>query len=252
MARTSRKLNDVLNMKYVAGSASGANARRDPDLGAAGQAVRQAGRRSTHGRVPGERGARRERLRISGIYTTRRFTGAFPIDFIVSRELFEQSFAGNQQDTLIYVKAKPGQAAAVGRRMAKDLAEPFPNIKVESRTQYLHTREQDRRPVPERVLRAPAALRDHRGAWHREHADAVDLRTDTRGRAAAHRRNDPAPDLVNGLRRVGDHRGDRLRARPLRRRALGLGGDEGRCGASSSTRSASRADQLVAVPRSRR
>lgn len=81
-------------------------------------------------------------LRVSGIYATRRFSGAFPIDFIVSRALFEQVFSGNQQDTLVYVKAEPGQAAAVGRRLTRALAAPFPNVEVENRPQYLRSREQ--------------------------------------------------------------------------------------------------------------
>ncbi|MGZ6973176.1 MAG: ABC transporter permease [Acidimicrobiia bacterium] len=81
-------------------------------------------------------------LAVSGIYKTRRFSGAFPIDFIVSRDLFDEFFSGNQQDTLLYVKAKPGQAAAVGRRLTKSLAEPFPNIDVQNRAQYLQSREE--------------------------------------------------------------------------------------------------------------
>jgi putative ABC transport system permease protein len=80
-------------------------------------------------------------LTVSGIYKTRRFSGAFPIDFIVSKRLFDQVFSGTQQDTLLYVKAEPGQAAAVGKRLSRSLAEPFPNIDVQDRAQYLASRE---------------------------------------------------------------------------------------------------------------
>jgi putative ABC transport system permease protein len=80
-------------------------------------------------------------LKVVGIYKTRRFSGAFPIDFIVSKRLFSQVFSGTQQDTLLYVKAAPGQAAAVGPRLRNALDEPFPNIDVEDRPGYLQARE---------------------------------------------------------------------------------------------------------------
>jgi putative ABC transport system permease protein len=80
-------------------------------------------------------------LEVVGIYKTRRFSGAFPIDFIISKRLFSQVFSGTQQDTLLYVKAAPGQAAAVGARLRRTLATPFPNIDVEDRAGYLRARE---------------------------------------------------------------------------------------------------------------
>jgi putative ABC transport system permease protein len=80
-------------------------------------------------------------LKVVGIYKTRRFSGAFPIDFIVSKRLFSQVFSGTQQDTLLYVKAAPGQAEAVGARMRRVLDKPFPNIDVEDRAGYLQARE---------------------------------------------------------------------------------------------------------------
>ncbi len=81
-------------------------------------------------------------LEVSGIYKTRRFSGAFPIDFIVAKDRFEESFGGSQQDTLLYVKAREGQAERVGRALKRDLAEPFPNIDVQDRPGYLRAREQ--------------------------------------------------------------------------------------------------------------
>lgn len=82
-----------------------------------------------------------QRLPVVGIYRTRRFSGAFPIDFIVSRELFSQAFGGTPQDTLLYVKAAPGEAGAVGRRLRHALASPFPNVTVKTRAEYLAARE---------------------------------------------------------------------------------------------------------------
>lgn len=80
-------------------------------------------------------------LPVVGIYRTRRFSGAFPIDFIVSRELFAQAFGGTPQDTLLYVKAAPGRTAVVGRRLRHTLASPFPNVSVKTRAEYLAARE---------------------------------------------------------------------------------------------------------------
>ncbi len=132
-------LDDVLNLKYVSGDASGLQR---------GGILLSDTEAASYDKKVGDQltivfpasGARP--LRVSGIYRTRRFTGAFPIDFIVAQRLFDEVFAGNQQDTLVYVRAKPGQAAAVGQRLQRTLAEPFPNIDVENRAQYLATREQ--------------------------------------------------------------------------------------------------------------
>ncbi len=107
------RLGDVLDMKYVAGSAAGV------ERGGILLSEREA--QSYHKRVGEELTVEfpttgPQPLRVAGIYRTRRFTGAFPIDFIVSRALFEQNFSASQQDTLIYVKAKPGLDAAVGSK----------------------------------------------------------------------------------------------------------------------------------------
>lgn len=81
------------------------------------------------------------RLPVAGIYQTRRFSGAFPIDFIVSQRTFEDVFGGTQQDTLLYVKAEPGRKAEVGRELERRLGRAFPNVEVEDRTGYLAARE---------------------------------------------------------------------------------------------------------------
>jgi putative ABC transport system permease protein len=132
-------LDDVLNLKYVAGGAGGVE----------GAGILLSEREASgYKKKVGDQitvvfpAVGPVALEVSGIYSTRRFTGAFPIDFIVSRDLFEKVFSGNQQDTLVYVKAQPGQAAAVGKRLERVLAAPFPNIDVQNRQQYLAAREQ--------------------------------------------------------------------------------------------------------------
>ena len=75
-------------------------------------------------------------LRVGGIYETRRFSGAFPIDFLVSEKLYNVSFGGSPQDTLLYVTAKPGRGAEVARELKNSLRDPFPNVDVQTRVEY--------------------------------------------------------------------------------------------------------------------
>ncbi len=75
-------------------------------------------------------------LRVSGIYETRRFSGAFPIDFLVSEKLYNVSFGGTPQDTLLYVAAKPGRGTEVARALKHSLRDPFPNVDVQTRAEY--------------------------------------------------------------------------------------------------------------------
>ncbi|HEY7440646.1 MAG TPA: FtsX-like permease family protein [Acidimicrobiia bacterium] len=83
-----------------------------------------------------------QQLLVSGIYQTRRFSGVFPIDFIVSDDLFDSGFGGGQQDTLVYVKTDSGSADAVGKALKQELAKPFPNVQVKTRAEFLAAREQ--------------------------------------------------------------------------------------------------------------
>jgi putative ABC transport system permease protein len=66
----------------------------------------------------------------------------FPIDFIVSDDLFDSGFGGGQQDTLVYVKTDSGSADAVGKALKQELAKPFPNVQVKTRAEFLAAREQ--------------------------------------------------------------------------------------------------------------
>src|SRR5207244_6550606 len=48
----------------------------------------------------------------------------------------EQNFGGVQQDTLVYVKAKPGQSAAARRQIEGAIGADFPNVAINSRSQF--------------------------------------------------------------------------------------------------------------------
>ncbi len=132
-------LNDVLNLRFVSGGPAGARTGGIliSDREAKGYRKRVGDKITIE--FP-QLGA--TELPVAGIYKTRRFSGAFPIDFIVAQDRFEEWFGGSQQDTLLYVKARAGQAASVGRALKRDLAAPFPNIDVQDRPGYLRAREQ--------------------------------------------------------------------------------------------------------------
>jgi putative ABC transport system permease protein len=74
---------------------------------------------------------------IAGVYARKQFTGAYPVPLgVVSTASEEQSFGGVQQDTLVYVKAKPGQSAAARRQIEGAIGADFPNVDINSRSQF--------------------------------------------------------------------------------------------------------------------
>lgn len=75
-------------------------------------------------------------LRVAGIYDQEDFTGGFPVPFVVSKTAYDSGLGPNQQDSLVYVKAKGGNAAAAGRAIEASLGQDFPNIGVFTREQY--------------------------------------------------------------------------------------------------------------------
>jgi putative ABC transport system permease protein len=75
-------------------------------------------------------------LPVVGVYANRQFTGGFPVNFMISLGTFREMFGGTQQDTMIFVKAKPGTEAALERAMDARLREPFPNVTVRTRGEY--------------------------------------------------------------------------------------------------------------------
>ncbi|HEY6318815.1 MAG TPA: ABC transporter permease [Acidimicrobiia bacterium] len=93
-------------------------------------------------------------LRVAGIYTQRDFTGGFPVGFIVSEPAYEQGFGTATGDTLVYVRARPGETAAAGAALHRALAASFPNISVYTRAEYAQAQEQ----TVDRVLAVTIAL----------------------------------------------------------------------------------------------
>lgn len=81
-------------------------------------------------------------LPVVGVYETRRFSGAFPIDFIIDQDLFSQGFGGTPQDTLLYVKAEPGKTDEVGAALRRTLGRDFPDVTVATPSEYLADRQQ--------------------------------------------------------------------------------------------------------------
>ena len=80
-------------------------------------------------------------LRVAGIYETRRFSGAFPIDFLIAEELYDVSFGGAPQDTLLYVSADAGRGDEIARELKAELREPFPNVEVQTLSEYEASRQ---------------------------------------------------------------------------------------------------------------
>jgi putative ABC transport system permease protein len=79
---------------------------------------------------------------VAGVYARRQFTGGYPVPLgVVSTRTEEQNFGGTQQDTLVYVKAKPGQDAAARAQIQHALGDSFPNVDVNTRTQFESTQE---------------------------------------------------------------------------------------------------------------
>jgi putative ABC transport system permease protein len=77
-----------------------------------------------------------EVLRVAGIYDQRDFTGGFPVGFIVALPAYEQGFGTKVLDTLVYVRARPGQTGAATAAVRRSLATGFPNVNVFTRQQY--------------------------------------------------------------------------------------------------------------------
>jgi len=135
---TPRGIDDVIDLRFLQGSAQGLERGGIliSDREAAGQQKRVGDRLTVMFPRTGPTD-----LEVLGIYATRRFSGAFPVDFIISDDLFDQVFGGTQQDTLLYVRAEPGRANAVGRALTSSLRKDFPDVKVATPSQYLADRE---------------------------------------------------------------------------------------------------------------
>ena len=74
---------------------------------------------------------------IAGVYARKQFTGGYPVPLgVVSTASEEQNFGGVQQDTFVYVKAKPGKSAAARRQIEGAIGSDFPNVQIDSRVEF--------------------------------------------------------------------------------------------------------------------
>jgi putative ABC transport system permease protein len=79
---------------------------------------------------------------ITGVYGRKQFTGGYPVPLgVMSIASEEQNFGGVQQDTLVYVKAKPGQRAEARREIERALGRDFPNVQIDSRAEFQNMQE---------------------------------------------------------------------------------------------------------------
>ncbi len=71
---------------------------------------------------------------VAGIYDRFQFTGGFPVPLgVMSIRAQEANFGGTQQDSLVYVKAEPGQVADARRQVQRYLRDDFPNVELSTR-----------------------------------------------------------------------------------------------------------------------
>jgi putative ABC transport system permease protein len=79
---------------------------------------------------------------IVGVYARKQFTGGYPVPLgILSIATEEKNFGGTQQDSLVYVKAKPGQSAAARTQIERAIGNEFPNVKINSRAEFQNMQE---------------------------------------------------------------------------------------------------------------
>ena len=93
-------------------------------------------------------------LRVAGIYDQEDFTGGLPVPFVVPKAVYEAGFGTDDQDSLVYVSARNGEAASARRAIERTLGDDFPNIDVLTREQYKNEQEQ----AIDRFLAVTAAL----------------------------------------------------------------------------------------------
>jgi putative ABC transport system permease protein len=79
---------------------------------------------------------------IAGVYARKQFTGGYPVPLgILSIATEEKNFGGTQQDSLVYVKAKPGQNSAARAQIEGAVGRNFPNVKINSRAEFQNMQE---------------------------------------------------------------------------------------------------------------
>jgi putative ABC transport system permease protein len=79
---------------------------------------------------------------IVGVYARKQFTGGYPVPLgILSIATEERNFGGTQQDSLVYVRAKPGQSGAARDQIKLAVGADFPNVKINSRAEFQNRQE---------------------------------------------------------------------------------------------------------------
>ena len=219
-------LDRVLDLDIRAGDAPGTGDGRHAAVPGRGRALRRRARRSaasssTRSRV-------RSQVPIAGVYARKQFTGAYPVPLgVVSIASEEQNFGGVQQDTLVYVKAKPGESAAARRQIEDAHRRRLPERPDRLALGVPGQAGGHRRPVRRRARRLARPVRDHRRARHHQHAALVCLRANAGAGPAARRRHVAGPSASDGARRVDHHRRHRVHRRLGARDLLGLGVHDG-------------------------
>ncbi|MFN8028117.1 MAG: FtsX-like permease family protein [Acidimicrobiia bacterium] len=77
-------------------------------------------------------------LQVRGIYDNKNFIGLFgqSVPFLVTNTAMSIGAGGDQQDSIVLVKAEPGQVAEVGAALKAALREEFPNLSVLTLEQF--------------------------------------------------------------------------------------------------------------------
>ncbi len=71
---------------------------------------------------------------VAGVYERFQFTGGYPVPFgVMSIGAQEANFGGTQQDSLVYIKARPGQRPEARRQVSQLLRRDFPNVDLSTR-----------------------------------------------------------------------------------------------------------------------
>ncbi len=75
-------------------------------------------------------------LPVVGIFGHRNFAGGVPVDYLVSRGMFESGIGGVPEDVAVLVRSEPGREAAVRSALTTALDDDFPNVTVRDRAGF--------------------------------------------------------------------------------------------------------------------
>jgi putative ABC transport system permease protein len=82
---------------------------------------------------------------VAGVYRQQNFIGGFPVPtFLIDEEEFDVSVGTGQQDSLVFVRARPGQTSEAETQTEAALSEDgqeFPNVRVQTRAEFREQQE---------------------------------------------------------------------------------------------------------------